>query len=82
MSNNRQKAIFLDRDGVINKEVGYLHKSKDFEFIEGQLKYYNKKRHINLNDKTSFSEIFNIAYGGHINLNELFFALKNNLVTS
>jgi len=35
MSNNRQKAIFLDRDGVINKEVGYLHKSKDFKFIDG-----------------------------------------------
>jgi len=29
------KIIFLDRDGVINKEVGYLHKSKDFEFIDG-----------------------------------------------
>jgi histidinol phosphatase-like enzyme len=21
----RQKALFLDRDGVINQEVGYLH---------------------------------------------------------
>jgi len=29
------KTIFLDRDGVINKEVGYLHKIKDFEFIDG-----------------------------------------------
>ena len=29
------KAIFLDRDGVINQEVGYLHKSKDFKFIDG-----------------------------------------------
>jgi len=28
------KAIFLDRDGVINKEVGYLHKIKDFQFID------------------------------------------------
>ena len=27
--------IFLDRDGVINKEVGYLHKIEDFEFIDG-----------------------------------------------
>jgi D-glycero-D-manno-heptose 1,7-bisphosphate phosphatase len=35
MSNNRQKAVFLDRDGVINEEVGYLHKSKDFKFIDG-----------------------------------------------
>jgi len=31
------KTIFLDRDGVINKEVGYLHKIKDFEFIDGIL---------------------------------------------
>ena len=27
--------LFLDRDGVINKEVGYLHKIEDFEFING-----------------------------------------------
>lgn len=26
------KAIFLDRDGVINKEVSYLYKIEDFEF--------------------------------------------------
>jgi D-glycero-D-manno-heptose 1,7-bisphosphate phosphatase len=29
------KVIFLDRDGVINQEIGYLHKSKDFKFIDG-----------------------------------------------
>jgi D-glycero-D-manno-heptose 1,7-bisphosphate phosphatase len=29
------KTIFLDRDGVINKEIKYLHKIKDFEFIDG-----------------------------------------------
>ena len=29
------KTIFLDRDGVINKEVNYLHKIKDCEFIDG-----------------------------------------------
>lgn len=29
------KTIFLDRDGVINKEVNYLHKIEDFEFING-----------------------------------------------
>ena len=29
------KTIFLDRDGVINKEVNYLHNIDDFEFITG-----------------------------------------------
>ena len=29
------KTIFLDRDGVINKEVHYLHKIVDFEFMTG-----------------------------------------------
>ena len=29
------KTIFLDRDGVINKEINYLHKIEDFEFIDG-----------------------------------------------
>jgi len=31
----RQKALFLDRDGVINVEKNYLYKIEDFEFIEG-----------------------------------------------
>ena len=29
------KTIFLDRDGVINKEVNYLYKIDDFEFTDG-----------------------------------------------
>ena len=29
------KTIFLDRDGVINKEVNYLFKISEFEFIDG-----------------------------------------------
>ena len=29
------KTIFLDRDGVINKELNYLYKIEDFEFIDG-----------------------------------------------
>jgi D-glycero-D-manno-heptose 1,7-bisphosphate phosphatase len=37
------KALFLDRDGVINIEKKYLYKIEDFEFIEGIFnlcKYY------------------------------------------
>ena len=29
------KTIFLDRDGVINKDKHYLYKIEDFDFIEG-----------------------------------------------
>ncbi|ALE02319.1 D-glycero-beta-D-manno-heptose 1,7-bisphosphate 7-phosphatase [Candidatus Pseudothioglobus singularis] len=29
------KAIFLDRDGVINKEINYLYRIEDFQFING-----------------------------------------------
>ena len=29
------KAIFLDRDGVINIDRGYIHKSEDIEFMNG-----------------------------------------------
>lgn len=28
-------ALFLDRDGVINHDYGYVHKLEDFDFIEG-----------------------------------------------
>ncbi len=40
-----RKAAFLDRDGVINKDKGYVHNWEDFEFIpgsiEGMLKLQN-----------------------------------------
>lgn len=32
---NKQKAIFLDRDGTINKYVGFLRKPEEFELIDG-----------------------------------------------
>jgi D-glycero-D-manno-heptose 1,7-bisphosphate phosphatase len=38
-----KKALFLDRDGVINIEKDYLYKIDDFEFIDGIIdlvKYY------------------------------------------
>ncbi len=28
-------ALFLDRDGVINEEIGYLHRFEDVRFVEG-----------------------------------------------
>lgn len=29
------KVIFLDRDGIINEDIGYLFKVEDFNFMEG-----------------------------------------------
>ena len=37
------KAIFLDRDGVINIEKNYLYKIEDFEFVEGT---FDSLRHL------------------------------------
>lgn len=31
----KQKAIFLDRDGTINVDKGYVYRIEDFEFIKG-----------------------------------------------
>lgn len=33
--NKKQKAVFLDRDGTINKYVGFLHDINQFELIDG-----------------------------------------------
>lgn len=35
MSNQAQKALFLDRDGVINIDHGYVYQIEKFEFTEG-----------------------------------------------
>jgi D-glycero-D-manno-heptose 1,7-bisphosphate phosphatase len=32
-----RRAAFLDRDGVINRDIGYLHRWEDFEFLPGSL---------------------------------------------
>ncbi|MDR1285596.1 MAG: D-glycero-beta-D-manno-heptose 1,7-bisphosphate 7-phosphatase [Campylobacteraceae bacterium] len=41
----QNKAIFLDRDGVINEDIGYVYKQEDFIFTDGvfeALKYFQK----------------------------------------
>lgn len=35
MLNMRQPALFLDRDGVVNLDFGYVHRKKDVVFIDG-----------------------------------------------
>ena len=42
-------AIFLDRDGVINKDMGYIYKKKDFIWRKHIFKYIKK-----YNDKNYF----------------------------
>lgn len=32
---NKQKAIFLDRDGTINRHIGFLRRPEEFELLEG-----------------------------------------------
>lgn len=37
-----KKIAFLDRDGIINVDHGYVYKVEDFSFVEGFLTLYNK----------------------------------------
>lgn len=30
-----KRALFLDRDGVVNEDVGYVHRPEDFKFVDG-----------------------------------------------
>ena len=49
MNKKLQKAIFLDRDGVINIEKEYLYKIEDFEFIPEvmqTLQFFKKKGYL------------------------------------
>ena len=48
VSNIMNKALFLDRDGVINIEKDYLYKIDDFEFFDGIFelcRYYQSKNY-------------------------------------
>ena len=40
-------AIFLDRDGVINKDTGYAHKFKKFIWLKKTLKFLRSLNHNN-----------------------------------
>jgi len=35
MTGAARRALFLDRDGVINVEKNYVHRIEDFEFLPG-----------------------------------------------
>jgi D-glycero-D-manno-heptose 1,7-bisphosphate phosphatase len=40
-----RKALFLDRDGVVNVDVGYLHKSSECVFIDGIFELVSAANH-------------------------------------
>lgn len=44
-----RKAVFLDRDGVVNIEKDYVYKVEDFEFLDGivdAVKHFNKQGYV------------------------------------
>lgn len=40
--NAQNRALFLDRDGVINEDIGYLHRIQDCEFMPGIFDFCRK----------------------------------------
>jgi D-glycero-D-manno-heptose 1,7-bisphosphate phosphatase len=49
MDNNLRPALFLDRDGVINEDFGYVYKIANFEFMPGifeLIKKANKENYL------------------------------------
>ena len=41
-----RKAIFLDRDGTLNVDHGYVHQIDDFQFIEGSIEALKQLKEI------------------------------------
>lgn len=41
-------ALFLDRDGVINVDRGYVHRPQDFEFVDGVFRVVRRARELGL----------------------------------
>lgn len=44
---NRRRAAFLDRDGVINVDRGYLYRREDFDFVPGVLEGARRLHELN-----------------------------------
>ncbi|KVE35308.1 D-glycero-alpha-D-manno-heptose-1,7-bisphosphate 7-phosphatase [Burkholderia sp. TSV86] len=45
MPSNVRRALFLDRDGVINVDIGYLHRPEDCVFIDGIFELVRRAGH-------------------------------------
>ena len=49
LPNLRYPAVFLDRDGVINKDLGYVYKKINFQFTRNifeAIKFFNRKNYL------------------------------------
>ncbi|WP_063533474.1 HAD family hydrolase [Burkholderia sp. MSMB1589WGS] len=44
MRSNARRALFLDRDGVINVDIGYLHRPEDCVFVDGVFELVHRAR--------------------------------------
>ena len=69
--NKTRKAFFLDRDGVIIKDVGYLTKIKQLSFLKDTLKtlkLINKKNYFHLfkNEIKTLKENKNFQFSFYI----------------
>lgn len=84
------KCLINHESPVINGDGTY---SRDFTFIENviqanelaitttpaELKERAHSYNMNIDSKSAIDLVFNVAYGGNTNLNELFYALRTNL---
>lgn len=49
MSRSPRPAAFLDRDGVINQDTGYIHRAAEFVWIDGAMetiRYLNQRQYL------------------------------------
>ena len=84
------KALIDHESPIINGDGSY---SRDFTYIENviqanelaittspeELKERALKYNLNIDNRSAIDMVFNVAYGGNTNLNELFYALRDNL---
>ena len=54
---NIKKQLFLDRDGVINEDIGYLHKIKDFIWVKGAIKALKTLKEKQFFDNCNFKPV-------------------------
>ena len=49
-------AIFFDRDGVLNVDVGYLYKIEDFQWIDGAIEAIKYLMFVTFSDRDAYNK--------------------------